>query len=244
MKRLIRRMAPLPVAGFVGLIILSVIATVSASASDPVRGRYTFIDNARQTTFAIDLDPAAPNLGEFTFGVAGVGLFRSVHGATVAFNSDHSVVIQYSGPATLDRTAAIDFVFALTRGSGLGEPVTVQLQAQVNPDRITSSAQFWFGGTQYKLVDTKPASDAGPAVTLILNALRDQDWSAIYDLSFSRLRATVTRTAFVAKAAAGWSGRGTITSAIVNGAIQTSDGRAGFNAARASVSITLTLGGV
>ncbi len=111
----------------VTLVAAMTMAGGKASATDPSGGRYTFIDNTRQTEFLIYLDPSAVNFGRFSFGVQGLGLFFGTAAATVNFNSDHSVVVQYSGSGLLDPNASLDFVFGMSQPSGTTDPVSIQL---------------------------------------------------------------------------------------------------------------------
>lgn len=191
-----------------------------------------FIDAGRQSSFSVDLDQTTADFGRFSFGVLGVGLFFGDSPATVEFQSDHSVIVRYSGSAALDRAAQLDFVFNLTRVSGAFEPASIQLEAQVNPDRVTSSAQLWYQGTQYELVDKQPPSDPAVGLNAILAAMQAQDWSRLYDLGYSGFRSAITRADFAARMSTGWAGRGTVTATSVVSAPQLGDRRAGFDAAR------------
>ena len=224
------------------LVAALTMAGGKANATDPSGGRYTFIDNARQTEFLIYLDPSATNFGRFSFGVQGLGLFFSTAAATVNFNSDHSVVVQYSGSGLLDPNASLDFVFGMSQSSGTTDPVSIQLQAQINPDRVTSSAELWYGGAQYKLVDTRPPADPTDALNAALAALQQKDWAGLYGMSFSLLQNSMSQADYVAQISAGWAGSGTITAITVTSPPQLNDGRAGFDMARASASVTMTSG--
>jgi len=152
--------------------------------------------------------------------------------------------VRYDGPGVLARGATLDFVFNLTLASGAAEPTSIRLEAQVNPDRVTSSAQLWSAGVQYKLVDKQPASDPRGALGAILAAMAAQDWAALYDLGYSGFRDAIGRDAFVARMAAGWAGRGTVTATAIVEPPRLGDRRAGFDAARATISFTLTRDGV
>lgn len=215
-----------------------------ATASDPAGGRYVFIDDARQSSFSVNLEKTSPDLGRFSFGVAGLGLFFGDVPASVEFKSDSSIIVRYDGSGVVDRSARVDFVFNLTLATGTTDPAPIQLEAQVNPDRVTSSAQLWYEGVQYKLVDRQPASDPGAAVRAILAAMAAQDWSAVYDLGYSGLRTAISRAEFGDRMAAGWAGRGTVTATAIVSAPRLGDRRAGFDAAQATVSFTLTRDGV
>lgn len=228
----------------IGILSVSVIGGAPrAAAADPAAGRYVFIDDARASSFSVNLDPDNPDFGMFTFGVQGVGLFLGAGPGTVEFKSDNSVIVRYDGAGFLDRSARLDFVFNLTMVSAATESTSIRLEAQVNPDRVTSSAQLWQAGAQYKLVDKQPPSSPGSALTSILSALQAQDWSRLYDLGYGPFRATISRADFTAQAAAAWTGRGTVTAVSVTGAPKLGDRRAGFDVAKATVAFTLTKDG-
>ena len=135
-------------AAIAGVTVAAVLAAAilrgedGATASDPAGGRYVFIDEARRSSFSIDLEKTSPDLGRFSFGVADLGLFFGDGPASVEFKSDSSVVVRYDGGGVLDRGASLDFAFNLTFASGTAEPASIRLEAQVNPDRVTSSAQL------------------------------------------------------------------------------------------------------
>lgn len=215
-----------------------------ATAADPAAGRYVFIDEARLSSFSIDLERTSPDVGRFSFGVADLGLFFGDGPASVEFKSDSSVIVRYEGAGVLDRGASLDFVFNLALASGAAEPASIRLEAQVNPDRVTSSAQLWYEGVQYKLVDKQPASDPGGALGAILAAMAAQDWSALYDLGYSGFRNAISRDEFAARMSAGWAGRGTVTASAIVEPPRLGDRRAGFDAARATISFTLTKDGL
>lgn len=215
-----------------------------ATASDPAGGRYVFIDDARQSSFSVNLEKTSPDIGRFSFGVAGLGLFFGDVPASVEFKSDSSVIVRYDGGGALDRSARLDFVFNLTLATGTTDPAPIRLEAQVNPDRVTSSAQLWSDGVQYKLVDKQPASDPGAALGTILGAMAAQDWPALYDLGYSGFRNAITRDEFAARMSAGWAGRGTVTASAIVEPPRLGDRRAGFDAAQATISFTLTRDGV
>ncbi len=215
-----------------------------ATASDPGAGRYVFIDEARLSSFSIDLERTSADLGRFSFGVADLGLFFGDGRASVEFKSDSSVVVRYDGAGVFDRGAKLDFLFNLTLASGTAEPASIRLEAQVNPDRVTSSAQLWYQGVQYKLVDKQPASDPTAALGTILAAMAAQDWPALYDLGYRGFRDAISRADFAARMSAGWAGRGTVTATAIVSPPRLGDRRAGFDAAEATVSFTLTEDGV
>ncbi len=237
-------------AAIAGVTVAAVLAAAilrgepGATASDPAASRYVFIDDARQSSFSVDLDRTTADFGKFSFGVGGVGLFFGDRPATVEVKSDSSVIVRYDGSGMLDRSARLDFVFNLTLASGATEPASIRLEAQVNPDRVTSSAQLWYEGIQYKLVDKQPASDPGAALGAILTAMAAQDWPVLYDLGYSGFRNTITRADFTARMSAGWAGRGTVTATAIVSAPRLGDRRAGFDAAKATISFTLTRDGV
>lgn len=238
------------VAAIAGVTVTVVLAAAilrgqpGATASDPAGGRYVFIDEARQSSFSVNLEKTSPDLRRFSFGVMGLGLFFGDRPASVEFKSDSSIIVRYEGSGVVDRSARLDFVFNLTLATGTADPAPIRLEAQVNPDRVTSSAQLWYAGVQYKLVDKQPASDPSGALRAILAALAAQDWPALYDLGYSGFRGAISRADFIDRMAAAWAGRGTVTATAVVAAPRLGNRRAGFDAAQATISFTLTRDGV
>lgn len=90
-------------AGAVMIALITMTAVLAASvlrgepgatASDPAAGRYVFIDEARLSSFSIDLEKTSADLGRFSFGIVGLGLFFGEGPASVEFKSDSSVVVR------------------------------------------------------------------------------------------------------------------------------------------------------
>ena len=71
-----------------------------------------------------------------------------------------------------------------------------------------------------------------------------QDWPALYDLGYGGFRESISRTDFAARMSAGWAGRGAVTATAIVSAPRLGDRRAGFDAAQATISFTLTKDGV
>ncbi len=214
--------------------------TRAADPSPGIQGFYTFIDAGRGSELTVSLDPSALSYGRFTFGERGVGLFTSSGPADVKVASDHSVILSYTGTASLDAGAALDFRFGLTVGSGQDVPSQVSLQAQIDPARVTASAELWYAGAQYKLVHVQPAADPNQAVAAIAADLRAADWTALYEAAYSGLRESMSEADFVAQASA-WIGQGEITDvSVLSSATQGTSSELGYTVAQASISLTRT----
>ncbi len=235
--------------GIVASALVIAAAAVSASgggrtvATDPAGGRYVFIDATRASEFLVDLDPSSATYGSFALAEPGVGLFRSARAASVVQQNDHSVVLQYQGAANLDTAASIDLEFGMIEGSGVTQPTSVTMQAQVNPDRVTASVTLWYGDQTCRLVSRTPPSAPSTTLTTILTDLQNQDWSGLYDLAYSGLRGSISRADFVAQNTAAWAAHGTITTISIVTPAQTTLTQAGFSTALATVDLTLTNGG-
>lgn len=217
--------------------------TRPGTAADGSEGFLAFGDEANGTTFAVGLDAAGERRGSFQFAVAGVGLFWPDTPASIETKSDSSVIVRYDGPGQLDRAAALDLVFGFHQRSGEREPVPIRLEAQVNPDRITASAELWSGGVGYKLTDRRALPDAGEDLAAILAALRAEDWPGLYRRTYSGARAQMSEADFVAAISAAYAARGRVLDAQLVSGPTYGDGRAGFDTASATVSVTLSENG-
>jgi hypothetical protein len=108
---------------------------------------------------------------------------------------------------------------------------------------IDGTADLTHGGTQYHVADLAPEAADG-ALGEILEALKRQDWGALYDLSYSGLQESVTRPAFVQQMTAAWAGRGVVTSVGVTIPPQLGSGRPGYDSATAVAFFVLTENGL
>jgi hypothetical protein len=215
-----------------------------AAAVDVAAGRYAFSDHDRNSSFAVTVDPTSSANGAFTFGAAGVGLIWSDTPASVEIKSDKSVILRYTGPGRVDRQATLDPLFGLDLVGSTGEPAQVRLEAQINPDRVTSATKLWLDDVPYELIDRSPAADPRIELDSILAALRTQDWLDLYARSFVGFREVMTESDFVADMTAAWATKGTVTAAGVTTGPTLTGRRTGIDAAVATVTIALSTDGV
>ena len=173
-------------------------APTVARAVDPSRGFAAFVDPQRSTFFWAGIDSSNPAIyAHFVFYVQGVGSFMPGGAATVNVNSDHSVVVRYTGPGFVDHAAVMNLALARSTASGTPTATDVRLEAQINPDHHTASAQLWSGADTYKLVSVRPSADPAATAQSIATLMKAQNWSAIYDQLDSSYRALVTRNQWV-----------------------------------------------
>ena len=211
--------------------------TAPGIAADSATSPHTFIDGAHHTQLLVYLDPDVAHFGEFSFAAKGAGLFWNVRPATVDIAGEHSVTVRYEGAGTVDEAASLDFVFGLNRSSGSTQPVSIRLEAQIDPITSAATADLWTGGAHYSLVVRPPAHNADQALAAMLDAYRTEDWSALYDLFYSQVRTQVSRAEFVAQIAAAASGWPLVDAQVVS-PITYGSGQAGFFTAVAQVRVT------
>jgi hypothetical protein len=225
------------------LIIVTLLAR-PASSADGSLGYLSFKDVMNGSTFSVALQGAGSNQGKFQFAVEGAGLFWPVNRATVEVKSDSSVIVRYDGPGFADAQAAIDPVFGFHQRSGTVTPDTIRLEAQINPDRITASAELWVDGASgsYKLTDRRSTPDADTDLATILAAFEAQDWASVYSWTYSGVRGEMTEAEFVSASAHAFSAEGTVVHAATTGPVFYTSGSAGFDAASAPVSLTMSSG--
>jgi hypothetical protein len=230
----------LGILGATGLLLALVAAP--SSGADGSRGFLTFKDVANGTTWSIGLQEAGIDTGKFQFAAPGVGLAWPEGLATVVVKSDSSVIVRYEGPGFVDPVAALDPVFGYHQGSGEAQTRALRLEAQVNPDRITASAELWVDGVAYKLVDRRSVADADADLTTILGAFAAEDWSTVHRWLYSAARASISEAAFIARSETEFSAEGTIATATRSGPVTYGAGGAGFDTATAPVTLTLSSG--
>lgn len=198
-----RRRAVGFVTAFAALAMLVVSSTPSpATGADGSGGYLTFKDPGQGSSWSIGLAAAGADRGRFQFGVTGAGLIWPDGRATVDVKSDHSVIVTYDGAGFADRQATIDPDFAIHQGSGNEEPVHLRLQAQVNPDRVTASAELWVDGIQYKLTDKRPTTTANADLDAIIGFLEAEAWADYHRTLYAGAREQMTEAAFVEAIAA------------------------------------------
>ncbi|MBA3877617.1 MAG: hypothetical protein C0498_11935 [Anaerolinea sp.] len=215
-----------------------------AEANGPPDGWYALKDRDRGTWLRIDLDPATLDFGWFSFAVPGVGIYVSTAPTTIVLKRDGSAVATYDGLSDLDRQATIDSVFGINRSSGSTERARIRFRAQIDPGRTTGSGELWHDGSRYDLVDTPPPVGPEAALGSTVRALKAQDWGALYDLSFSWTRETISREEMVRAVSVAWSEHGTVTDVRVVSPAESRGGEAGFDTAAATISVTLEKDGL
>ena len=211
--------------------------TLLATLPQLAESRHTFIDTVDHTQLLIYLDPSVAHYGAFSFAAQGAGLFGNVRPATIDVAGPHAVDVSYDGAGTLDPAARLDFVFGLDWPSGQAQPAAIRLTASLDPIAGAASADLWTGGAHYRLRVQPPPRNADQALAAVLRAYRNEDWSALYDLYFSGLRAQLSRADFVARISTGVAGWRVVDAQVVS-PITYSDGQAGFFMAVAQVRIT------
>ncbi len=194
-------------------------APTVARAVDSSRGFAAFVDSQRSTYFWAGIDNSNPALyAHFVFYVQGVGSFMPNGAATVEPKSDHSVIVRYTGPGFVDHAAVMNLALARSIASGPPIATDVRLEAQINPDHHTASAQLWSGPDTYKLVSVRPSADPATTAQSIATLMKAQNWSAIYDQLDSSYRALITRNQWVQEetaALSGWLAGKTLTDVTV-----------------------------
>jgi hypothetical protein len=226
-----------------GFLIVSLVVQPATSA-DGSLGYLSFKDVANGSTFSIGMRDAGPNVGKFQFAVNGTGLFWPSNRATVEVKSDSSVIVRYDGPGFADHHATIDAAFGYHQKSGEALAVAVRLEAQVNPDRITASAELWVDGVAYKLTDRRATPDAVTDLASILAVFQAENWASVYQWTYSGVRSEMTQAEFIVASQNAFSAEGTVVQAIRTGPLTYSSGGAGFDTATAPVSLTMSSGRV
>lgn len=150
------------------------------------------------------------------------------------------MIVTYNGDDRLDRQAILDPVFGFHERSGVSEAHQIRLESQINPDRITATANLWVDGVQYHLVDRRATPDAGTDLASIISALRTENWGAIYDRSYSGIHAQLTRPAFVAALTAAFAAHGHVTAVVITVQPSYGDGSGGFDTASGKLAVTMT----
>ncbi len=236
-----RRLAgSLGILGTAGLLLALVAAP--SSGADGSRGFLTFKDVANGTTFSVGLQEAGIDTGKFQFAAPGIGLAWPEGLATVTVNSDTSVIVRYEGAGFVDGAAKIDTVFGYHQTSGDAQRKSIRLEAQVNPDRITASAQLWVDGVNHKLVDRRAVPDAEADLATILGAFAAEDWSTVYQWLYSSARADISLADFASRSRTAFGAEGGVTSVARTGPVTYGAGGAGFDTATAPVKLTLSSG--
>lgn len=232
----------LAVAGVAGVVGKA----ARTEAQDTLSGEPSgFIDQERGTYLIVYLDQSEPHAGEFTYAVPGLGLFTGTMPATVEVKSHTSVIVRYDGAGTLDRDAKLDPVLALwTQSSGESEPVSLRLEAHINPERLTTSAQLWYAGQMYKLNSKEIPHNADAALATIADAYNRQDWSTLYHYGYRRLQAGMTEAEFVTWVTSGLQAQGRVVRAQVASDVVYQTSKGGYHVAVGKIALTLSQDGV
>ncbi len=133
--------------------------------------------------------------------------------------------------------------FGFHQRSGNFDNVSIRLEAQVNPDRISATAELWHSGVLYKLTDRRAVPNADDDLASIIAALKAEDWAALYRSSYSGVRGQMAEADFVAGIGTTFAARGHVVDASLISAVSYGDGSAGFDMASARVAVTLSKGG-
>ncbi|MBI3521829.1 MAG: hypothetical protein HY071_01860 [Chloroflexi bacterium] len=167
-------------------IVVSLAAIAVAQATTPDR-TLTFVDERSGLTLTIQTDPAAGDSGHFAFRVPSLGVYVGSVGATMRALTPTSVVVDYSGPATL--RPITDGAGAVTGTVRTPTPATIRLQAQIDPSHHTAEGTLTDGSARFHLV--APAAGKGDLLQALKTfeaAMAADDTSAIYPLMNSDVR--------------------------------------------------------
>lgn len=215
-------------------------SSAPARATEPGEGRYVFSDRTAGTSFAVNLDQSDPRYGLFSMSVLDVGIYYGDGPASISTAASGATVVEYTGTGVLDEGAVVDPLFGLDLPSGVMTAASFDLNAELGVDRVTGSFELVHAGTSWEGIDSAPTGSPDAATEAVLDALQRQDWSSLYDLSYSGLRSALDRAAYVAMVGEAWSGRGVVTSVAVTVPPALVNQRAGFDVSRGVVLFVLT----
>ncbi len=168
------------------VLALSLAAVAVAMATTPDR-TLTFVDQRTSLTLTMQTDPAAQDAGHFAFRVPSLGVYVGSAGPAMRALTPTSVVVDYSGPATL---RPITDATGVVTGSVLSPgPATIRLQAQIDPSHQTAEATLTDGAGRFHLVVSASGNGALlQALTAFEGAMAADDPAAIYPLMNSDIR--------------------------------------------------------
>jgi len=125
-------------------------------------------------------------------GKTAVLLEIGIHGVGKAWAVDHMHVrqtgrgttVEYDGDGKLDRKARFDRRFPTLAGSSPvdPEPAHLRLELVMTPDGL-GHADVWIDGRHHRVEGTEAPHTADPVVSSVVEAVREEDWSGMYDLT-------------------------------------------------------------
>jgi hypothetical protein len=192
------------VVGALGLALVSDVGPARGAGSQP---RYlTFIDTDNALSFRLQVEPAAPGAGAFSFRLPTGQVYVGTVAGAMQVHSPSSITIQYAGPATLYPSPADLNSTPLTTAQ-------IALQGQVNPNQKTAQITLDAGGQQYHLVVRGRRAAPGLTGTLAVfeQASRQGDWASLYGLLMRDTTAGTSQATFVAQMAQATNTLGPIT---------------------------------
>lgn len=175
-------------------IVVSLAAIAVAQATTPDR-TLTFVDERSGLTLTMQTDPAAGDSGHFAFRVPSLGVYVGSAGPAMRALTPTSVIVDYSGPATLRPiTDANGTVSGTVR---VPTPATIRLQAQIDPSHHTAEGTLTDSSARFHLV----VSAAGKgellqALKAFESAMAADDPAALYPLMNSDVRGASTVAQF------------------------------------------------
>jgi len=189
----------------IAILVALALVTIGLAARDvsaaPTPSReMTFIEQETGLALILQVEPFARNPGAFVFRVPGRGLYEGSVGTAMRVVSPQSIVIDFTGPAVLRPPVDPGQPVAAQRAV----PVTVRLQAQVDPSHREAEAKLRDGESSFQLNTHRRAGQGIPADTLraFETALVASDWTSLYALSNRDLRSAYTAQTFASQAEA------------------------------------------
>jgi len=173
------------------LVAASMVTTASVATADttaPDTGvaifPTIFNDASGAATLAVQIQPNRADSGQFNFYIAGLG--------------------DYTGVVPVDQTGGVEHLKGtvaaqlLPAGGGGGTASTVKMEGVIDPVGLTANINVWADGTHYHLkTDQRSAGDAAKVAAQALAAIKAEDWTTLYGLLASGLRAQYTQDQFV-----------------------------------------------
>ena len=82
--------------------------------------------------------------------------------------------------------------------SSSAAPISLRVNLQIDAGREQGSVDVWAGKDHYSADSHGHPPDADPTVRKLVDVLRRSDWSGLYDLMASEVKANITRDQFIA----------------------------------------------
>jgi hypothetical protein len=116
-------------------------------------------------------------------GIHGVGKAWTVDAMHV-HQTGRGTTVEYDGHGKLDRKARFDGRFpSLAESSPLDpEPAHLRVELVMTPDGL-GHADVWVDGRRHHVDGTEAPHTADPVVSSVVEAMREKNWSALYDLT-------------------------------------------------------------